>query len=238
MQGSLDVARMSAALERPGIDTRTWNTLAIVDSVNATETGVYFNCTTIGGTKETAVFASSYGGPGYGIHFPVEEGALVCLFIPEGDYGAGARVVAVCEDAGDPPSQEAIDHPTDVVISVKKDSSIRIVVDGEGDAIVFPRGTGKVLLGDEAADSPVQNNVDGADWMAALAAAIQFITDSPPSPSNAPALLALGILQGFLKILPAGTPDPMGVPLPIAPHPGQAWPVGVSNVNAGKVPTL
>src|SRR5580698_7077361 len=125
-----DVRRMGAALAGPGMDTRTWGTLAIVRAVNVTAAGVYFDVTTIEGVDETAVFAPRYGGSGYGEHLPVEVGAMVVIHVPEGDFGAGARVVGIVEDAGDAPSQDAIDNPADIVITVKPEQNYRLIVQG------------------------------------------------------------------------------------------------------------
>lgn len=147
---SFDVARASEALSRPGIDPRTFTSLAIVNKVNATAAGVYCDVTTIMGVQETAALVPDYAGDGYGFYAPIEVGHMVLIAIPEGEFATGARIIGHVWDAGDPPPAEVVDHPTDVALVVKPGTTIRITVSGGG----------QVLLGSSDASKGVARETD------------------------------------------------------------------------------
>lgn len=134
--GIHDVARISEAVSRPGIDPRVFTTLAVVNKVRATTEGVYCDVTTIMGVEETAALAPDYGGDGYGFYAPIEVGHMVLVAIPEGEYAAGPRVIAHIWDEGDPPPDVVVDHPEDVALVVKPGKTVRIMVSGGGTVLL------------------------------------------------------------------------------------------------------
>jgi hypothetical protein len=148
--GMLDPSKIGEALSRPGIDPRTWTTLAVVTAVHVSAQGVYVNITTIAGIEETASVPSAYGGPGFGFYCPVAVGDCVVVAVPEGDWGAGARVLAQVWDQGSAPPDEAIENPRDVALVIEPGRTIRILASGGGDAVIAAEG-GITKLGDEAA---------------------------------------------------------------------------------------
>ncbi len=207
-----DVAKISAAVERPGIDPRKFVEIAIVDAVAVAADGVHCDVITADGLPETATLVTPYGGPGYGIYGPIQIDDAVLLALPDGKFNAGARIVGRIWDPGSPPPAEVTSHPEDVAIVVRPGQTIRIVVSGGGNAVVESRDGGLVLLGDETADDPAQGASDGGDFMSALSAAI---LTAPTTGAQ-----ALTALRTALQSLP-GT---------AGAHAGKSWPVGAERV--------
>ena len=207
-----DVAKISKAIERPGIDPRKFVDLAIVTTVAVDSNGVHADVLTSEGQPETAALVTPYGGPGYGFYGPIDLDDAVLLAVPDGKYNAGARVVGRVWDAGSPPPAEVGAHPDDVALVVKPGQTIRVVVSGGGNAVIEARDGGKLLLGAESASDPALGTIDGSDFMAALAAAIA----TAPT-TGAQALVAL---QTALQ----------GLPPAAGSHAGHPWPVGAQRV--------
>lgn len=176
----LDVARASEALSRPGIDPRTWTTLAVVEAISVTAKGVYCDVTTIMGVQETAALAPDYAGDGFGFYCPIELGDMVLIAIPEGEFATGARIVARVWDEGDPPPEVVTKHPEDVALVIKPGKTVRIVVSGGGN----------VLLGGADAELGVARETDP---VAFDLTALQAILDLryTPLPPQAPLPMTL-----------------------------------------------
>lgn len=192
MNQPFDVARASAALQRPGIDPRTWTTLAVVTAVNTTAQGIYCDVTTILGLEETAAYAPQYAGSGYGFYTPIEEGDLVLIAVPEGDWGAGARIIAEVWDQGQPPPAEVVDHPLDVALVVKPGQTVRMIVSGGGDVVIEARDGGKVKLGNESASRGVARIADTVALTAEGAIALQATLDGRYAIANPATQIAGG----------------------------------------------
>lgn len=150
-----DVKRMGEAVSHPGIDPRTWLTLAVVDAVNVTDHGVYADITTITGNKECAVVAPLYAGPGFGLYTPIYVGAFVVVAHPEGEGNTGGRIIAMTWDKGEPPPPEVMDAPADILLVAQPESNVRIITKGGGNVVLEVRDGGKVLLGGPDADRGV-----------------------------------------------------------------------------------
>lgn len=198
-----DVARAAEALSRPGIDPRTWCTLAVVTSVHTSTRGVYCGITTMAGIVETAQLAPPYSGSGYGFYTPVEVGDVVTVFVPEGDWAAGARVLGQNWDAGTPAPPELEDHPEDVALIVKPGRTVRIITSGGGDVVIEARGSGKVKLGSEGADRGVARAGDTVALTPALGpvamAELQVVLDARYAVANPTANLPAGAVIGSIK---------------------------------------
>lgn len=160
MKPRADVAKIANSLSRPGIDPRKFVDVGVVTAVDVTSEGAHVDVTTSEGLHETAQVSPPYGGPGYGLHLPIDLDDAVVLGLPDGVFDAGARVIGRTWDAGEPPPQDAIDHPEDVVLVVKPGQSVRIIVSGGGNVVIEPRDGGKVLHGGEDADDPVIRRSD------------------------------------------------------------------------------
>jgi hypothetical protein len=155
-----DVAKLANAISRPRIDPRKFVDLGIVTAVDVTEKGIHVDVITVDGVPETAAVSPPYGGPGYGLHLPVDLDQTVLLAVPDGVFNAGARVVGAVWDEGDPPPDDVIDNPDDVVLVVKPGQNVRIIVQGGGDIVLEARGGGKIRHGGDDADDPIVRRSD------------------------------------------------------------------------------
>lgn len=134
-----DFARIAAAVSRPGIDPRIWESLAFVRAVVVDPTeGVFVDVTLLPSQVETtARLGATYAGASFGVYLPVAVGDEVLVSAPSGDPAEGMVVAERLWSPSDPPPQEVVDHPEDALIHVKPGKTIRIVV-SEG---------GRILLG-------------------------------------------------------------------------------------------
>jgi hypothetical protein len=176
---TIDPLRIGEAVSRPGIDPRTWTTLAIVTAVNVTAKGIYCDVTTIAGAEETVSLPTAYGGAGFGFYCPVAVDDWVLIGIPEGDWNAGARILAQVWDEGTPPPDEAVANPQDVALVVEPGRTIRILVSGGGDAVIAAAG-GLVKLGDESASHQALLTTTFLAQLGVLVAAISTAVGTIP----------------------------------------------------------
>lgn len=132
----IDPLRIGEGLSRPGIDPRTWTTLAIVTAVNVTAEGIYCDVTTITGIEETVTLPTAYGGPSYGFYCPVAVDDWVLIGVPEGDWNAGARILAQVWDQGTPPPAVALEHPLDPALVVEPGRTLRILTSEGGSTVI------------------------------------------------------------------------------------------------------
>jgi hypothetical protein len=155
---SPDTSRLASALSTPGIDPRLWTSLAIVakDPVLDPEHGYFVDVVLLPSQQpETARIACEYEGPHFGLFMPLEKDDEVLVEAPSGNPDEGLIVTKRLWSASDPPPTEAVDNPHDVVLVVKKDRNVRLYTSGEGNLVIVPKGTGKVLLGAEDASKAV-----------------------------------------------------------------------------------
>jgi hypothetical protein len=135
----MDVGRLGASLARPGIDTRSWVTLAIaldesqVDEKHGVFVDVMFMPT---GEKYTARVPSSYAGNGFGFYARIHKDDEVAVVIPRGNPAEGCIVIPRLWSASDLPPKDVIDNPDDIVLVIEKDKNLRLHVQGEGKVIV------------------------------------------------------------------------------------------------------
>lgn len=167
-------ALMGMAMSFPGIDPRTWVTLAVVRAVNVTDKGTYADVVTIAGVEESVVVTPIYAGRGFGLYAPLDVGAFVVVAFPEGEPNTGGRIIGVCWDGGSTPPADVTDHPADFVLVTKEGASCRVVAQGSGDVVIEARGSGKVKLGGDGATRGVAR-ID--DTVTLTAAALQANLD-------------------------------------------------------------
>jgi hypothetical protein len=149
---TLDTSRLANALRVPGIDPRIWNSLAIVTGTGIDEEGLFANVTLMPSRQElTARVGCAYAGPSFGLYVPIEVDDEVIVECPSGDPSNGLVITGRLHSMSDKLPQEAQNHPTDLVLVVKKGSSLRVMVSGGGN----------VLLGDIDASDPVMRKSDG-----------------------------------------------------------------------------
>jgi hypothetical protein len=154
--GSLDVNRAGEALSRPGIDTRTWVSLAVVNKVVVdADHGVFADVTLLPSeVPETARVATLYAGGGFGLYLPLEVGDEVVVIAPSGEPDEGLVVMPRLWCNADKPPADAASKPTDLLLVAKEGATVRIVTGGSGNVVIEPRGSGEVRLGAEDAPHP------------------------------------------------------------------------------------
>jgi len=170
---SLDVGRLSKALERPGIDPRTWVSLAVVDEIVIDPAeGVFVDVTLLPSrVSGTARLGAAYAGAGFGLYAPLHLDDEVLVEAPSGDPDEGLIVTLRLHSPSDPPPSEITANPQDVLLLVEAGRTVRIATQGSGNVVVEARGTGQVRLGAEAATRGVARvgdatAISGADLVA------------------------------------------------------------------------
>jgi Type VI secretion system/phage-baseplate injector OB domain len=184
----LDFNMLSKAMTRPGIDPRSWCSLAIVQSVVIDEAaGVFCDVLLMPSKRrETARLGAAYAGSGFGFYAPVRVDDEVLVSAPGGDPAQGLVITQRLWSPADVPPAGLEATPEDVVLVVEADKSLRLTVQGGGDVVVTA-ADGKVKLGGEAATKPVAlgNTITAAGdklvpgtmayWMAQVTTAINAL---------------------------------------------------------------
>lgn len=165
---SIDVGRLSKAVQRPGIDPRVWCVRGFVKAFNVdADHGPFVDVVLQTGEEETARVGALYAGVGYGLYAPLEVDDEVLLAAPMGNFNSGLVVVARLWSKSDPPPKTASDKPADLLLVAKKDATVRLQVAGSGNVAVIVED-GKVLLGAETGTKPVGrvgDDVDMGKWI-------------------------------------------------------------------------
>lgn len=143
---SVDTRKIGEAVSHPGIDPRSFVSLAIVTKVSVEAAGVICDVTLMPSKlTESAVYTPIYGGSGYGLYAPIEIDQMVVVLAPEGDPNEGLRIIGRAWDQGEPPPQAVIDNPTDFMLVVQKDSTCRITTAGAGALIIQTEQTVSIM---------------------------------------------------------------------------------------------
>lgn len=211
VSGSMDVNRLSEAVARPGIDPRTWVTLATVKKFVMTSTGPYADVEILSDMTiddfdnpvahvETARVAPMYAGDGYGFYAPLQVNDEVVVGYPDGNPDHGLVVIGRCWSKADPPPSLGKDNPQDVCLQVLEDTNLRIQVFGSGN-VVLGSEDGKVLLGEESASRGVARADDNLTasaalktWASQVESGIAGAGGTPPVPTFASAVGSAGQL--------------------------------------------
>lgn len=146
---TLDVGRMGAAVAAPGVDTREWVSLAAVIGTPVVDpkAGYVVRVKLLPSRIDvTASIAQPYAGNGFGFHLPLAKDDIVEVTNPGGLPDAGYYVSGRFWQRSDPPPQDVVDHPTDVVLVAEPGKTVRVVVAGAGDVVIEARGTGRIEL--------------------------------------------------------------------------------------------
>ena len=132
---SPDLTRISAGVQRPGIDLRINNSLAFAleESTIDKEHGHYVDVKLIPSELElTCRVPEEYAGKDFGTHEgTIHKGDELYVSIPEGDPALGPFVLARVWSKMYPPPKLVQDHPTDIVRVVEKDKAYRLLLQGE-----------------------------------------------------------------------------------------------------------
>jgi hypothetical protein len=157
VSGKMDVGRLSAALARPGMDTRIWVSAAVAmgEAQVDPKFGVFVDVTLIpSGEEYTARVPADYAGNGFGFYAKIHKDDDLVVVVPYGDAAEGVVVVARLWTAADLPPALAQSSPEDLILVVEKDKNLRVAVQGQGKVFVETAGQtvsvktngGKVLL--------------------------------------------------------------------------------------------
>ena len=184
----LDMMSLSTAVARPGIDPRTWVSLAIVTSDPYVETyegeqDVFVDIMLMPSKEEeTARVGSMYAGNGFGCYFPLKNQDEVLVCAPNGDPDEGLVVMQRLWSPSDPPPAIAASNPQDPAIVVEPERTLRIGASGtDGKVVVTTEADSSLLLGTEDSTKTGYVLRDIASTQA-----LAFTT-------------ALGIYSGYLK---------------------------------------
>lgn len=178
---SIDVARMSKAAERPGVDPRIWFAKAIVTEIGIDTTegnqGKYADVILVpDGTPDTVFLGSPYAGNQYGMHFPVNVGSRVVIMYGMGDPGDGGVIMGQWHSPTAPPNPELVgedgEFTQNVVLRIAPGQQliirtsgagdeVNIHVEGGGDVITTVQDGGQIKMGDGNVVAPLQGVVQG-----------------------------------------------------------------------------
>ena len=152
----LDINMLSRAMTRPGIDPRSWCSLAIVQSVVIDEAaGVFCDVLLMPSKRrETARLGAAYAGSGWGLYAPPMVDDEVLVSAPGGDPAQGLVITQRLWSPADVPPAGLEATPEDVVLVVETDKSLRLTVQGGGN-VILAVDTGKVFLGSETGTEAV-----------------------------------------------------------------------------------
>lgn len=177
-----DVNRLAKALERPGIDPRTWECLAYVTKFAIDKEGPLVDIVLMPENyPETARLGAEYAGPGFGIYFPIEKDTEVVVGFPSGDPDEGLVVLRRLWSKSDPPPQLVQDNPDDIILVAKEGANIRIVtqggtvlihdIDGEAKELALKSDNKEIV--DALLNSATAPNDGGATYKANITLALE-----------------------------------------------------------------
>lgn len=132
----MDTSRLGQSMARPGMDTRTWVSLAVAlgESVVDPKTGVYVDVQLIPtGEKYTARLGAIYAGNSFGLYAIIHQGDELLIAAPGGDPAEGLVVVQRLWTGADVPPANAQQAPDELLLTVEPDKKLRIQVTGQGE---------------------------------------------------------------------------------------------------------
>lgn len=159
-RGKLDLARLSNAISRPGIDPRIWVSYGTLLSEPYIETqdgqqDIFVDVLLLPSQQqETARVGAIYAGNGFGFYCPLHTDDEVLVLAPSGDPDEGLVIAQRLWSPADPPPDDVVENPQDVTLVVEEDKNLRLSVLGGGNVIIRT-DLGKVYLGDETDTEPV-----------------------------------------------------------------------------------
>lgn len=151
---SIDLGKLAAAVARPGIDPRTWVTLARVKQVGFDDKEGFFADVVYlpSGEEQTCMVGAIYAGNGFGFYTPLEEDDIVVVIVPNGDSNAGPVISQRVWNAADKPPADGGtgEVPTaDVLLRIQPGKKLKIRTSAAGgDVEIVPEhADGRVKLG-------------------------------------------------------------------------------------------
>lgn len=155
----IDVARLSNAVSRPGIDPRIWVSYGTllsepyVETIEGRQDVVVDVLLVPSMQEETARVGTIYAGNGFGFYAPLHEDDEVLVLAPSGDPDEGLVIAQRLWSPADPPPTELATNTEDVTLVVEPEKNLRITVKGAGN-VILAVDTGKIYLGAEEGTEP------------------------------------------------------------------------------------
>lgn len=156
----IDVARLSNAVARPGIDPRIWVSYGTllsepyIETIEGRQDIVADVLLVPSMQEETARVGAIYAGNGFGFYCPLHIEDEVLVAAPSGDPDEGLVIMQRLWSPADPPPTEVSDNPEDVTLVVEEGKNLRLNVKGSGN-VVLAVEDGKVKLGGDDAEKGV-----------------------------------------------------------------------------------
>jgi hypothetical protein len=153
---AIDVNRLAQAVSRPGIDPRTWYSIAYaVDESVISKKGQFVDVLLSPSlTPVTCYVPADYAGNGFGSYRKVHKDDELLIGIPDGDSNNGGVVEERMWSEIDPPPAEAIANPDDIIDRIEDAKHYRLITAKGGktylksdDKVIFD--SPKVQLGGE-----------------------------------------------------------------------------------------
>lgn len=193
-----DMQRLGEGLARPGMDTRSWAYLAVVEAFKLTAEGPMADITRLdNGEPDTVRIGAFYAGPNFGFYAPLEKDDEVMVAVPGGDSNQGGVVVARLWSKSDPPSSTAKDNNVDVSIHIKDGTNLRIAVTGGGKILMGEAGeaTKPVARKDDKVDGGFLDLTVGGFGIAAIAWRAPGAAPPIPPPTGGTVVMSDGVIK-------------------------------------------
>lgn len=148
----IDMASLSEAMTRPGIDPRIWVSYGVllgepyIETIEGRQDVLVDVMLMPSGAEETARVGAIYAGNGFGFYCPLHTDDEVLVLAPSGDPDEGLVITQRLWSPADPPPSSLAANPEDVTLVVESGKNLRLNVQGAGN-IILQVDQGKVYLG-------------------------------------------------------------------------------------------
>lgn len=192
----IDVARLSNAVSRPGIDPRIWVSYGTllsepyVETIEGRQDVVVDVLLVPSMQEETARVGTIYAGNGFGFYAPLHEDDEVLVLAPSGDPDEGLVIAQRLWSPADPPPTELATNTEDVTLVVEPEKNLRITVKGGGN-VVLTVDTGKIYLGAEESTEPAAKGQTLKAYLESIKGAFDehthdYLVEGLPVPTSGP----------------------------------------------------
>lgn len=164
---SIDVRRMRNLVSGPGIDTRTWVSLGVVQSVEQNENGLLAEVALLPNEELVECdIASQYAGQGFGLVTVPREGDTVVVLVPGGDADMRAVIFGTLWSGTDTPPTESqepdFEATQDCLLRVENGKHLRIIT-AVGGNVNMKVGSDVIRLGNDT-HVPMDGVVHGSGF--------------------------------------------------------------------------
>lgn len=192
----IDVARLSNAVGRPGIDPRIWVSYAVLTSEPHIETtegrqDIVVDLLLLpSGQEETARVGAMYAGEGFGFYAPLHTDDEVLVVAPSGDPEAGLVVMQRLWSPVAVPPPEVVENPEDVTLVIQEGKNLRMAVLGAGNVILSVE-EGRIYLGSPEDTEPVAKGTSLKSYLESIKSTFDahthdYLLEGAPVPTTGP----------------------------------------------------